>query len=496
MVRFKNLLENKDFVICFEISPGTNAKKFDQFIKTGAEYGLFDAVSITDNLGGIPALPPDLLAKELASYGIPAIIHFSCKDKNRTQIESELLRLWYQQTTDLLVMTGDHPSLNLQNPAKPVFDFDAVLTLLKISQINKNFFKGCVVNPFKLTVTETWLQYFKLYKKIKAGANFVVTQSGFLPLALIQLKEIITRGLTKSFSELLKDDTLFSQEEDEKIKKIPFLVSVIYPSKRITSMLVELKIPGILISSALYTRLQSGKTSPLEEMAKFCAIVKGLGFKGLHICGMPYDLKKIESFKTLLESYEKNWQEYLKEFDDVCIYKRNGNLVKYKMQSIFKNNKLVIPFHRISLKFIISHLFHELFFNKKRFFFPLLKLLAKGINKNKTLTKLITWIEYFIKRWAYGCRECGDCKLYEFNYNCPFGGCTKGLINGPCGGSFLGYCEMYPFKKKCVFVKAVEEAPRRKDIKKLLFPGETPFISPRNWAKKGFSSWLNFYLEN
>ncbi|NPA40187.1 MAG: hypothetical protein GXO57_07075 [Thermodesulfobacteria bacterium] len=495
MQSFKELLKSKDFVVCFEVSPGTDAKKFVQFIKTGVEHDLFDAVSITDNLGGTPALPPDLLAKELISYDIPAIIHFSCKDKNRTQIESELLRLWYQNTTDLLVMTGDHPSLNPQNPAKPVFDFDAVLTLLKISQINKNFFKGCVVNPFKLTITELWLQYFKLYKKIKAGADFVVTQSGFLPLALIQLKEVLKRGLTKCFSELLKDDSLFSTEEDQKIRSLPFLVSVIYPSKRISSMLIELKIPGILISPKVYQRLKNGETSPLEEIAKFCAIVKGLGFKGLHLCGMPHNLKRLEEFKLLLEKYEKNWQELVNEFDNSCIYKRNGDIVKVEMEKIFKNNKLAIPFHRTSLKFLVSHLFHELFFNKNSLFFPFLKFGSKVVIKSKLLTKFVTWLEYFIKRWAYGCRECGECRLYEFNYNCPFGGCTKGLINGPCGGSFLGFCEMYPFKKKCVFVKAVEDAPRRKDIKKLLIPGETPFIKPRNWAKKGFSSWLNFYLE-
>ncbi len=43
--------------------------------------------------------------------------------------------------------------------------------------------------------------------------------------------------------------------------------------------------------------------------------------------------------------------------------------------------------------------------------------------------------------WSERCRACGNCVLGDFGGICPVTMCTKGLINGPCGGSKLGKCE-------------------------------------------------------
>lgn len=43
--------------------------------------------------------------------------------------------------------------------------------------------------------------------------------------------------------------------------------------------------------------------------------------------------------------------------------------------------------------------------------------------------------------WAERCRACGDCVLADFGGICPITRCTKGLLNGPCGGSRSGKCE-------------------------------------------------------
>ena len=42
-----------------------------------------------------------------------------------------------------------------------------------------DFFAGVAVSPFKATEAEQMVQYFKLKKKIAAGAGFVVTQLGY-----------------------------------------------------------------------------------------------------------------------------------------------------------------------------------------------------------------------------------------------------------------------------------------------------------------------------
>lgn len=43
--------------------------------------------------------------------------------------------------------------------------------------------------------------------------------------------------------------------------------------------------------------------------------------------------------------------------------------------------------------------------------------------------------------WSERCRACGSCVLGEYGGICPITMCTKGLINGPCGGSKEGKCE-------------------------------------------------------
>ena len=42
------------------------------------------------------------------------------------------------------------------------------------------------------------------------------------------------------------------------------------------------------------------------------------------------------------------------------------------------------------------------------------------------------------------CMQCGDCVLAETAGICPLVRCAKGLLNGPCGGSVEGKCEISP----------------------------------------------------
>lgn len=46
--------------------------------------------------------------------------------------------------------------------------------------------------------------------------------------------------------------------------------------------------------------------------------------------------------------------------------------------------------------------------------------------------------------WAEKCVGCGNCRLGEFAGICPITRCAKRLLNGPCGGSRDGKCEVSP----------------------------------------------------
>jgi hypothetical protein len=47
------------------------------------------------------------------------------------------------------------------------------------------------------------------------------------------------------------------------------------------------------------------------------------------------------------------------------------------------------------------------------------------------------------------CRECGQCILPETGGICPMTACSKGLLNGPCGGTQEGRCEVFPETRSC-----------------------------------------------
>jgi ferredoxin len=46
--------------------------------------------------------------------------------------------------------------------------------------------------------------------------------------------------------------------------------------------------------------------------------------------------------------------------------------------------------------------------------------------------------------WTEKCAGCGYCRADEFAGLCPLTRCAKQLLNGPCGGSQAGMCEVRP----------------------------------------------------
>jgi len=73
------------------------------------------------------------------------------------------------------------------------------------------------------------------------------------------------------------------------------------------------------------------------------------------------------------------------------------------------------------------------------------------------------------------CVGCGDCKLAIFGGICPVARCSKKLLNGPCGGSQEGKCEINP-DVDCAWQLTIDR------LKILgLMDNLRTYIPPKNW---------------
>jgi len=73
------------------------------------------------------------------------------------------------------------------------------------------------------------------------------------------------------------------------------------------------------------------------------------------------------------------------------------------------------------------------------------------------------------------CSGCGDCKLALFGGICPFTRCAKKLLNGPCGGSRNGQCEVSP-DTECAWHLIIERLQALGQMESL-----RAYVPPKNW---------------
>ncbi len=78
------------------------------------------------------------------------------------------------------------------------------------------------------------------------------------------------------------------------------------------------------------------------------------------------------------------------------------------------------------------------------------------------------------------CAGCGDCLLALTGGICPIARCTKGLLNGACGGSKNGKCELSP-ERSCGWVLIYEQLKKQGKLQNL-----KEFCPPRDYQLRGW----------
>ena len=185
---FKEKIQSGKFLLTSEIGPpkGIETKK----ILEDAELirSRVDAINVTDLQSSVMRLGSLAVSILLKQNGFEPIFQITCRDRNRLALQSDFLSAAAYGIENVLVLTGDHPSLGDHPEAKPVFDLDSVQLLQAARKLesgvdmkgNKldgavpNFCLGAVVNPGADPIEP---QIMKMEKKIEAGAEFFQTQA-------------------------------------------------------------------------------------------------------------------------------------------------------------------------------------------------------------------------------------------------------------------------------------------------------------------------------
>jgi ferredoxin len=80
--------------------------------------------------------------------------------------------------------------------------------------------------------------------------------------------------------------------------------------------------------------------------------------------------------------------------------------------------------------------------------------------------------------WEERCQACGDCILAETGGLCPVARCAKSLMNGPCGGSQRGICEVAAEKQTpCVWDQIYKRLAALGQLERLM-----EVRAPKNWS--------------
>jgi homocysteine S-methyltransferase len=186
--------------------------------------------------------------------GIEAIPHITCKDKNLLALQAEILGAHALGIRNVLLVTGDPPSIGTYPDATAVFDVDAIGLCNMVNLLNQGldlggntvgeptgFCYGVALNPSAVSSARE-LERFRL--KLDAGAEFAITQPVFDPQPLLLFIDR-ARGL----------------------RRVP-VVAGIWPlvSLRMAEFMKN-EVPGVYVPDAVIERMSKcdSKESALEE---------------------------------------------------------------------------------------------------------------------------------------------------------------------------------------------------------------------------------------
>ena len=256
-------LAARRFVLTAEVTPPVSFDRGDLLAKALPLKGLADAVNVTDGAGARPHLAAVTAAAMLVAEGIEPILQFTCRDRNRIALQSDLMAAGASGVRNLLMLRGDDPSAGDQPDAKPVFDLDARQLLETARRLRDTgelpsgrkvtgaapFFLGGADNP--IDPPPGW-EPKGLQAKLAAGAQFVQTQF------------CMDAGIVRRYMARLDEHGLAG--------KLSFLIGVVPLRSAGSARWIRDKLYGAIIPDAIVARMEAA-SDPRAEGRRICVEV-------------------------------------------------------------------------------------------------------------------------------------------------------------------------------------------------------------------------------
>jgi methylenetetrahydrofolate reductase (NADPH) len=180
-------IEAKKFIVTSEIGPPKGTDIRQTLIDAELIKDRVDAINVTDLQSSVMRVGSLAICHLLKDLGIEPVFQMTCRDRNRLALQSDLLSASVLGIENVLLLTGDYPTLGDHPEAKPVFDLGSIqlLEVAKTLQLGTDmkgnplkgvpkYCIGAVVNPGADPLEP---EIIKMEQKIEAGARFFQTQA-------------------------------------------------------------------------------------------------------------------------------------------------------------------------------------------------------------------------------------------------------------------------------------------------------------------------------
>lgn len=178
---FRQAARENDFVVTAELNlrPGTTTGQIRDAVKVFA--GVVDAVQIADDRAAKGHMSGLAVASLAIQQGLDAVLHVSCRDRNRIAVQADVLGAAALGVTSLMLLRGEKLEKDSGLRAKGVFELNAN-SLMKIAKLvseqrafvsDPGFYLGSQIAAFPPPAD--W-EAVRIIEKIEAGAQFLQTR--------------------------------------------------------------------------------------------------------------------------------------------------------------------------------------------------------------------------------------------------------------------------------------------------------------------------------